>query len=160
MPGSTATDAVRLEVRPYRASDRAAVVELWRRCDLTRPWNDPGLDIDRKTTRDPDGFLVGVVDGAVVAVVMAGYDGHRGWINYLAVDPDRRGAGLGAEIMRAAEQHLARLGCPEDQPADPHLEHRCRSVLRVDRLLDGRRRLDGAPPGRRRGRTGLTDLLT
>ena len=113
MPGSTVTDAERLEVRRYRASDRAAVVELWRRCDLTRPWNNPGLDIDRKTTRDPDGFLVGVIDGAVVTVVMAGYDGHRGWINYLAVDPDRRGAGLGAEIMRAAEQHLARLGCPK-----------------------------------------------
>jgi len=104
---------VPLDVRPFRESDRPDVIELWGRCDLTRPWNDAGLDIDRKTARDHDGFLIGTVDGAVVASVMAGYDGHRGWINYLAVDPDRRGAGLGAEIMRAAEHHLARLGCPK-----------------------------------------------
>ena len=101
------------EVRPFRESDRSEVIELWRRCDLTRPWNDPGLDIDRKTACDPEGFLVGTVDGAVTATVMAGYDGHRGWINYLAVDPDRRGAGLGAELMQAAEQHLSELGCPK-----------------------------------------------
>lgn len=102
-----------LSVRPFRDSDRAAVIELWQRCDLTRPWNDAGHDIDRKLDRDPDGFLVGLLDDTVAATVMAGYDGHRGWINYLAVDPDRRSAGLGAEIMYAAERHLERLGCPK-----------------------------------------------
>ncbi len=104
---------VRLVVRPFRQSDRSAVIDLWRRCHLTRPWNDPGLDIDRKTTRDPDGFLVGTIDDTIVASVMAGYDGHRGWINYLAVDTDRRGTGLGAAIMHAAEHRLAHLGCPK-----------------------------------------------
>ena len=102
-----------LEVRPFDESDRADVIALWRRCDLTRPWNDPDADVDRKVAHDSAGFLVGTVDGFVVASVMAGYDGHRGWINYLAVDPDRRGSGLGADVMRAAEQHLAGLGCPK-----------------------------------------------
>ena len=102
-----------MDIRRFREPDRAAVIELWRCCDLTRPWNDPDLDIDRKVRHDPDGFLVGTVGDVVVATVMAGYDGHRGWVNYLAVDPDRRGDGLGAGIMRAAEAHLTALGCPK-----------------------------------------------
>jgi len=101
-------------VRPFVAGDRDQVVELWRRCDLTRPWNDPDLDIDRKLATDPAGFLVAVDEaGVVVASVMAGYDGHRGWINYLAVDPERRGDGLGRSIMAAAEDELTRRGCPK-----------------------------------------------
>jgi ribosomal protein S18 acetylase RimI-like enzyme len=102
-----------LVIRSFRPDDRAAVVSLWERCDLTRPWNDPNLDIDRKLATDPDGFLVGSSDELVVASVMAGYDGHRGWINYLAVDPDRRGTGWGREIMVAAEALLADRGCPK-----------------------------------------------
>ena len=69
-------------------ADRDAVIELWRRCDLVRAWNDPHRDIDRKLARDPDLLLVGERDRVVVAAVMVGYDGHRGWVNYLAVDPD------------------------------------------------------------------------
>lgn len=102
-----------LTIRPYRGPDRDAVIALWERCELTRPWNDPGLDIDRKLDRDPDGFLVGSTGGRVVASVMVGYDGHRGWINYLAVDPDVRRAGVGSALMRAAEEHLMALGCPK-----------------------------------------------
>lgn len=102
-----------LVVRSFEPDDRASVVSLWERCDLTRPWNDPNHDIDRKLTNDPAGFLVGLCDGRVVASVMAGYDGHRGWINYLAVDPDRRGAGWGRAIMVAAEDRLAERGCPK-----------------------------------------------
>lgn len=102
-----------LVIRPFAEPDRAAVVELWTRCDLTRPWNDPGLDVDRKLAIDADGFLVGEVDGAIAASVMAGYDGHRGWINYLAVDPDRQGAGLARAMMDAAETLLADRGCPK-----------------------------------------------
>lgn len=107
-----------LEVRPFVEADRLAVVALWERCDLTRPWNDPDLDIDRKLATDPDGFLVATTIGhnevpVIVATVMAGYDGHRGWINYLAVDPDRRGQGHGATVMRAAERRLRSLGCPK-----------------------------------------------
>ena len=102
-----------LAVRPFTEADRATVVELWQRCDLTRPWNDPDRDIDRKLARDGELLLVGTVDDTVVATVMAGYDGHRGWVNYLAVDPDRRGEGHGAAIMRAAEERLVALGCPK-----------------------------------------------
>lgn len=104
-----------LTVRAFEPSDRDAVVRLWRRCDLVRPWNDADLDIDRKLAVDPGGFLVGVdpSSGDVVACVMAGYDGHRGWINYLAVDPDRQGTGAGRTIMVAAERLLAERGCPK-----------------------------------------------
>ena len=82
-----------LTLRPFAEADRAAVIELWRRCDLVRPQNDPDRDIDRKLHVSPHLFLVGTENDTVVAGIMVGYDGHRGWINYLAVDPDcqRRG---------------------------------------------------------------------
>jgi ribosomal protein S18 acetylase RimI-like enzyme len=102
-----------LSVRPFSVEDRADVTRLWERCELTRPWNDPDRDIDRKLARDGDLFLVGIADSRVVASVMAGYDGHRGWINYLAVDPSAQGAGHGRTIMRAAEERLLELGCPK-----------------------------------------------
>ena len=102
-----------VDLRRFEADDRAAVVELWGRTELLRPWNDPDLDIDRKVAVDPEGFLVAVVDGRVVGTVMAGYDGHRGWINYLAVCPDVQGNGLGGRLVRRAEDVLARRGCPK-----------------------------------------------
>lgn len=105
--------AASLSVRSYRPADRDPLIELWRRCDLTRPWNDPDRDIDRKLERDGELLLVGAVDEQLVATVMAGYDGHRGWVNYLAVDPACRGAGHGAAMMRAAETRLLALGCPK-----------------------------------------------
>lgn len=102
-----------LTVRSFHERDRAAVIELWQRCDLTRPWNDPSLDIDRKVAVDPPGLLVGVDGETIVATVMAGYDGHRGWVNYLGVDPDRRGQGHATTMMRAAEALLIERGCPK-----------------------------------------------
>jgi len=102
-----------MEIRPFKPQDQEAVVALWQRCDLVRPWNDPSKDIARKLTVQADMFLVGVVDDRVVAAVMAGYEGHRGWINYLAVDPGLRGTGLGREMMEEAERRLRRLGCPK-----------------------------------------------
>jgi ribosomal protein S18 acetylase RimI-like enzyme len=89
------------------------VVALWTRCGLVRPWNDPGRDIARKLALQRDLFMVAIVDGEVVGTVMAGYDGHRGWINYLAVDPPRRRAGWGRRLMAEAERALAGLGCPK-----------------------------------------------
>ena len=80
---------------------------------LTRPWNDPYKDIERKLLQQPELFLVGVVDDEVVATVMAGYEGHRGWMNYLAVHPEQRRRGFGRAIMLAAEQRLAERGCPK-----------------------------------------------
>lgn len=102
-----------IDVRRFEPGDRAAVVELWGRTELTRPWNDPDLDIDRKVAVDPEGFLVAAIDDRLVGTVMAGYDGHRGWINYLAVDPDAQGRGVGGRLVREAEQLLGRRGCPK-----------------------------------------------
>jgi hypothetical protein len=75
----------RVIVRPFELADEPAVIALWERCGLTRSWNDPRKDIRRKLDVRPDLFLVGVLEGRVVASVMAGYEGHRGWINYLQI---------------------------------------------------------------------------
>lgn len=102
-----------MQIRPFRPEDEAAVIALWQRCGLTRPWNDPHKDIQRKLTTQPELFLVGERDGLLVASVMAGFDGHRGWVNYLAVDPERQRQGLGRLLMREVEQRLCDLGCPK-----------------------------------------------
>ena len=102
-----------MRIRPFAVEDTEAVIALWRDCDLTRPWNDPARDIDRKLARADDLLLVRAVDDRVVGTVMAGYEGHRGWINYLAVDPKERGVGHGRALMAAAEFRLRELGCPK-----------------------------------------------
>jgi ribosomal protein S18 acetylase RimI-like enzyme len=102
-----------VQIRPFTLDDEPAVVALWQRCDLTRPWNDPHQDIARKLKVRPDLFLVGLVDGNLIATVMAGYEGHRGWINYLAVDPAHQRRGYGRAIVAAAEQLLRDCGCPK-----------------------------------------------
>ena len=100
-------------IRPFDPADRAAVVALWRRAGLTRPWNDPDRDIDRKLADSPWGMLVGERGGAVVAAMMVGYDGHRGSVNYLAVEPALQGHGLGRALMDHAEALLLARGCPK-----------------------------------------------
>ena len=102
-----------MHIRPYRESDEAAVVSLWHACDLVRPWNDPHKDIARKLTVQRELFLVGEVDGRVVATVMAGYEGHRGWVNYLAVAPGMRGRGHATELMKLVEDKFTAAGCPK-----------------------------------------------
>ena len=89
------------------------MVALWRECELTRPWNDPRKDIARKLAVQPELFLVGVVDHAVMASVMAGYEGHRGWMNYLAVAPRYRGRGYGRALVEHVERLLLERGCPK-----------------------------------------------
>jgi ribosomal protein S18 acetylase RimI-like enzyme len=108
-----AIPAAKIEIRPFRPDETEAVVALWKACDLIRPWNDPRKDIERKLGVDPELFLVAVEDELVVGAVMAGYEGHRGWINYLAVEPGRRRQGLGGELMATAERLLAERGCPK-----------------------------------------------
>jgi ribosomal protein S18 acetylase RimI-like enzyme len=102
-----------VEIRPYAQDDEATVIRLWERCGLTRAWNDPRKDIRRKLAVRPDLFLVGIIDGEVVGSVMAGYEGHRGWINYLAVDPAHQRRGLGRALMAEAERLLRREGAPK-----------------------------------------------
>jgi ribosomal protein S18 acetylase RimI-like enzyme len=107
------TLVVTAAIRSYRADDAEALASLWERCGLTRPWNDPFRDIERKIDADPNGLLVLEDDRQCIGAVMVGYDGHRGWINYLAVHPDYRGRGLGRLLVAAAEQRLSELGCPK-----------------------------------------------
>lgn len=102
-----------MKIRPFRTEDEAEVVQLWRDCRLVVPQNDPHKDILRKLALQPDLFLVGVIGKKIVASVMAGYDGHRGWLNYLAVAPDRQRAGLGRQMLSEAERRLRALGCPK-----------------------------------------------
>ena len=100
-------------IRAYQESDQDAVVELWRECGLVAPWNDPKKDICRKLSIQREMFLVGLVGSRLVATVMAGYDGHRGWINYLAVAADSQKRGFGRRLMDEAEARLREMGCPK-----------------------------------------------
>ena len=102
-----------MEIRPYQKTDESAVIALWQACDLVRSWNDPQKDIQRKLAVDPELFLVGALDGRLIATVMIGYEGHRGWINYLAVHPEHRRCGHARKIMAAGENLLSSLGCPK-----------------------------------------------
>jgi ribosomal protein S18 acetylase RimI-like enzyme len=103
-----------MPIRPFEERDTEAVVALWEDCGLTRPWNDPHRDIQRKLTTQPELFLVGVSDDdAVIATAMIGFDGHRGWVYYLAVVEQRRGEGHARALMAEAERLLIELGCPK-----------------------------------------------
>jgi ribosomal protein S18 acetylase RimI-like enzyme len=102
-----------MQIRPFLDSDEDAVIALWEAAGLTRSWNDPRKDIERKRSVQRDWFLVGTEDGTVMASIMVGYDGHRGWINYLAVDPAQRQKGHARALMREAERLLEAAGCPK-----------------------------------------------
>ena len=104
---------MKLEIRAFRPSDESAVVQLWKDCGLVVPWNDPHQDIKRKLKVQPDLLLVGCLNGEVIASVIAGYEGHRGWINYLAVTPAHQRKGIGRRMMEEAELSLRALGCPK-----------------------------------------------
>lgn len=100
-------------IRSFRSEDTEGVVALWEAAGLLRPWNDPYEDIASKADMGDDLFLVAETESKVVGSVMAGYDGHRGWLYYLAVLPDHQGSGLGRALVEEAEGRLAFLGCPK-----------------------------------------------
>lgn len=102
-----------MKIRSYQNSDEGGVVALWDACGLIVPQNDPIRDIQRKLKVNPEWFLVGVEDECIIASCMVGYDGHRGWINYLAVAPSKQRRGLASQIMNEAEGLLASAGCPK-----------------------------------------------
>ncbi|MBS7807057.1 GNAT family acetyltransferase [Variovorax sp. PCZ-1] len=102
-----------MQIRAFQASDEAAVVALWQACELTRPWNDPHKDIARKLTVHPELFVVGIKDGELIASAMFGYEGHRGWVNYLAVSPAHQRKGHASTLMRWGEEALKARGCPK-----------------------------------------------
>lgn len=101
------------EIRPYQEPDITNVVAIWERCGLVTPENDPYKDIAAKIRFQPDLFLIAQVDWQLIGTVMAGYEGHRGWLNYLAVDPEHQRKGYGRLLVEAAEHRLMELGCPK-----------------------------------------------
>jgi ribosomal protein S18 acetylase RimI-like enzyme len=99
-----------LVIAPIADADVPAVVALWQACGLTRPWNDPASDIALARRGPNSTVLIGCDNGAIVATAMVGHDGHRGWVYYVATDPERRGRGFGRAIMDAAEDWLRAAG--------------------------------------------------
>lgn len=102
-----------MEIRAFENRYKNDVIDLWRECALVVPQNDPAKDIERKLKVDPELFLVGLIDETVVATVMGGYEGHRGWINYLAVKPSHQRNGYGQAMMQAVEARIKLKGCPK-----------------------------------------------
>ncbi|PJX22136.1 GNAT family acetyltransferase [Advenella sp. S44] len=106
---------MQLQIRQFHPDDTEQIIALWQACGLTRPWNDPYKDIDRKLQQAPELFMVAQQDGQLVGSVMAGYDGHRGWIYYLCVVPQYQSQGIGKRLVLQAEQRLRAKGCPKVQ---------------------------------------------
>jgi ribosomal protein S18 acetylase RimI-like enzyme len=103
-----------LTIRPYTENDRPAVAALWRAVFPDAPtWNHPETDIQRKLAVQRDLFLVAELDGELAGTAMSGYDGHRGWVYYVAVSPRHRRQGIGSALMKAVETRLAAIGCPK-----------------------------------------------
>lgn len=104
-----------VSLRAATAADREATVVLWDAAGLTRPWNDPRADFDLALATPTSTVLLADDDGALLGSVMVGFDGHRGWVYYLATAPERRGQGIGRALMNAAEDWLKTLGSPKIQ---------------------------------------------
>lgn len=100
-------------IRTFQPDDEPGVIDLWRQCGLIVPWNNPETDIQRKLSTSPDLFYVGLLDDELIASCMAGYDGHRGWIYFLAVKSDYQRKGLASMLIDHAESELIKLGCPK-----------------------------------------------
>jgi ribosomal protein S18 acetylase RimI-like enzyme len=107
---NVSTTTAALSLAPIEDADIAAVIALWGACGLTRPWNDPEADIALARRGPNSTVLIGRDGNAIVATAMVGHDGHRGWVYYVAVDPDLRAQGHGRTIMNAAEDWLRQAG--------------------------------------------------
>lgn len=103
----------KIEIRPYHPEDKEQVIQIWLDCKLVVPQNNPERDITRKLKVNPEWFLVGILRDSVIATCMAGYEGHRGWINYLAVAPSYQRRGIASLMMEKAENILRAAGCPK-----------------------------------------------
>ena len=141
-----------MDIRPFEDADEPAVLALWQACGLVRPWNDPARDIARKRAVQREWFLVGTQDGRVVASAMAGYDGHRGYVWYLAVAPEARGRGFGRQLVHEVERRLLAAGCPKlnlnvrtgNEPALAFWH--AMGYAQDDVVALGRRLVEDAPP--------------
>jgi ribosomal protein S18 acetylase RimI-like enzyme len=102
-------------IRTYHPDDEAGVIKLWQACGLTVAWNNPKADIDRKHADSPELFFIGELGDKLVASCMAGYDGHRGWIYFLAVKSSQQRNGLASKLVAHVESALMGMGCPKVQ---------------------------------------------
>jgi ribosomal protein S18 acetylase RimI-like enzyme len=102
-----------MNIKPYHPDNQQAVINLWQACNLVVAWNDPIKDIQRKMLVDPDLFLIGELSEDIVATVMGGYEGHRGWINYLAVSPEHQRKGYARAMMQQVEALILQKGSPK-----------------------------------------------
>lgn len=102
-----------MKIRQFQEEDRKHVLRLWEECNLIFPHNDPNKDINRKLKESPELFLVGVIDNEIIASAMGGYEGHRGWVYYLAVKNEYQRKGFGSQIMNELEKKLIQKGCPK-----------------------------------------------
>ena len=102
-----------MNIRPIRDGDEAPLADLWTRCGLVRPWNDPFSDIAFARATAQTEIFVGEWDSVIIASVRCGHDGHRGWFCYLAVSPDCQGQDLGRAMMSQAEDHQRALDVPK-----------------------------------------------
>jgi ribosomal protein S18 acetylase RimI-like enzyme len=103
------------DIRPIRGGEDEAVIALWTACGLTRPWNDPVADLNLAKDAATSTVLVAADEAGISGTIIVGFDGHRGWVYYLAVDPDRRRGGLGRSLMAAAQDWLKDKGAPKLQ---------------------------------------------
>lgn len=106
-----------MKIRPYQIVDKTEVIALWEQCGLVRTWNNPSKDIERKLQASPELFIIGYTSEndkpIIIATAMGGYEGHRGWVNYLAVHPEFQGKGYGLQMMADLEEKLVARGCPK-----------------------------------------------
>ena len=100
-----------LIIRKYEEKDEEQVVNLWEQCNLIVPQNDPHEDIKKKIEFQPNLLFVGTVNDEVVSSIMVGYEGHRGWINYMAVLPEYQNKGYGRQIVNKGIAELKKMGC-------------------------------------------------
>lgn len=102
-----------MNIRNFTPADKPEIINLWNLCGLVVPDNDPGKDIELKMKFQPDLFFIGEIEHRIIAAVMAGYDGHRGSLNYLGVHPGFRNKGHGRSIVEFCIQKLRELDCPK-----------------------------------------------
>jgi len=105
---------LKISIRPFREEDQDNVIQLWDKVfPDAPPHNNPARDIRTKREVQPELFLIAVVEEVIVGTAMAGFDGHRGWVYYLGVDPDFQRRGIGTALMKRVESRLLGLGCPK-----------------------------------------------
>ena len=122
----------KLNIRTYEQKDEIEVINLWELCNLIVPQNDPKLEINSKVNFQPDLFYVGLFQKKLIASIMVGYEGHRGWINYLVVHPDYQRRGFGRQLMKYATNILSNMGC---QKINIQVRESNRSVIQFYKKL-------------------------